>query len=88
MKKVTNTDYDFIEKNKDGWFYSNNHPRVRFKFIREDDPIFGGTTNDFFFEIFKRPYFFGLLGKKKWEFIVQTNGWMEGMSFCNYILRK
>lgn len=87
MEKTLILDYDFKE-NQDGWFYSKKQPLVRFKFVTDEDPIWGGITTYFFFEVLKRPYFFGLIGKKKWEFIVQTNGWKEGMSFCSYILRK
>lgn len=87
MEKTLILDYDF-KAAEDGWFYSPTQQQVRFRFVTDEDPIFGGVTTDFHFEIFKRPYFFGLIGKKKWDFIVQTNGWKEGMSFCSYILRK
>ena len=87
MEKTLILDYDFTE-NQDGWFYSKKQPLVRFKFVTDEDPIWGGITTDFIFKVLKRPYFFGLKKKKKWEFIVQTNGWKEGMSFCSYILRK
>ena len=87
MEKTLILDYDFKE-NQDGWFYSKKQPLVRFKFVTDEDPIWGGIETDFYFEVFKRPYLFGLVGRKRWEYIVRTNGWTEGMSFCSYILRK
>ncbi|MNQ27560.1 hypothetical protein D3C85_408200 [compost metagenome] len=76
---------DFSENN-DGYFTTDKNPLVRFKIVKDVDPIFGGEYWDFRFEIFKRPYFFGLLGCKKWEMSVQTNGFIEGLSFSNYLL--
>lgn len=79
------SDVDFMEGD-DGYFYAIKNLLIRYKIIIEHDPIFGGEYWDYRFEIFKRPYFFGLVGKKKWEMSVQTNGWQEGISFSNYLL--
>lgn len=87
MKNTLIIEYDFKQK-IDGYYYSEKRPNIRFYFTEDEDPIFGGVTADFVFEIFKRPYFFGMIGKKKWEFICQTNGWKEGISFCSYLLLK
>ena len=78
-------EYDF-KQNNDGWFYSELNPRVRFRF--EEYEYCGEIVNNFFFEIKKRPYFFGLIGKIKWDFVVQTNGFTEGVSLCNFILKS
>lgn len=87
MKDTLIFEYDFKEK-EDEYYYSEKRPNIRFYFIEDEDPIFGGKTIDYRFEILKRPYLFGMLGKKKWEFICQTNGWKEGISFCSFLLLK
>ena len=50
MKKTLNSDYDFKE-NQDGWFYSEKQPLVRFKFVNDEDPIWGGITTYFYFPL-------------------------------------
>ena len=68
--------------------YTNtDYPNIRFKIVEDKDPIFGGVYEDYHFEIFKRPYLFGLIGYKKWEWAVTTNGFTEGLSFCKYLLK-
>ena len=58
---------------------------VRYKLVEYFD--FGGNkVQEYHFEIFKRPYFFGLIGKKRWEWVVTTNEYKEGLSFVKYIL--
>ena len=76
---------DFSEK-KDGYFISEKQPLIRFKIVKDIDPIFGGEYWDYRFEIFKRRYFWGLIGSKKWEMSVTTNGFTEGLSFSYYLL--
>jgi len=77
-----------FKKKDDGYFYTEKNNNIRYKFVQSEDLINGGLTIDYRFEIFKRPYLFGLLGFKRWEFIVQTNGFIEGISFCAYLLMK
>lgn len=76
---------DFSEQ-KDGYFTTEKQPLIRFKIVKDIDPIFGGEYWDYRFEIFKRPYFFGLIGSKKWEISVTTNGFADGVSFSHYLL--
>ncbi|MCT3835929.1 hypothetical protein HZQ12_17785 [Elizabethkingia anophelis] len=71
----------------DGYYYSSTNPKIRFKIVEDRDPIFGGIYEDFRFEIFKRPFLWGLLGRKKWDMSVQTNGFYEGLSFSNFLLK-
>lgn len=76
---------DFSEQ-KDGYFTTEKQPLIRFKIVKDIDPIFGGEYWDYRFEIFQRPYFWNLLGSKKWDMSVQTNGFTEGLSFSHYLL--
>lgn len=76
---------DFSEQ-KDGYFITEKQPLIRFKIVKDIDPIFGGEYWDYRFEIFQRPYFWNLLGSKRWEMSVQTNGFTEGLSFSHYLL--
>lgn len=62
------------------------YPRIRWKTVKYEDPIDGGEYTDYYFVIFRRPFFFGLMGKRKWEFAVQTNCFESGISFCKYLL--
>ena len=76
---------DFSEQ-RDGYFTTEKQPLIRFKIVKDIDPIFGGEYWDYRFEIFQRPYFWNLLGSKKWDMSVQTNGFTEGLSFSHYLL--
>lgn len=75
-----------FKKQKDEYFLNEKLPLIRFKIVKEIDDYFDEEYHDFRFEIFKRPYFFGLLGIKKWEMSCQTNGFYEGLSFSKYLL--
>lgn len=76
---------DFSEQ-RDGYFTTKKQPLIRFKIVKDIDPIFGGEYWDYRFEIFQRPYFWNLLGSKRWEMSVQTNGFTEGLYFSHYLL--
>lgn len=71
--------------NDDGYYYSKTNTHLRFKIVIDEDPIWGGVYEDFRFEVLKREFLFF---KKKWDFVVQTNGFWEGLSFSNHILFK
>jgi len=77
---------DFEEK--DGYYYSEQFPNIRFSLIEDEDPIFGGFYTDLKFEVFKKPFFFGLIGKRKWEMSMQTNSFHHGLYFSKYLLEK
>lgn len=81
------SEVDFSQQ-KDGYFTTNKQPLIRFKIVKYIDPLFGNECWDYRFEIFHRPYFWNLLGSKRWEISVQTNGFTEGLSFSLYILGK
>lgn len=68
-------------------YIATSNPNVRYKVVEDFDPIFGGMTDDFQFEILKRPYFFGLIGYKKWEISIITNCYTTGLSFSEYLLK-
>lgn len=74
--------------NDDGYYYSKTNTNIRFKIVVDEDPIWGGIYEDFRFEILIRPYFFRLIGKHKWDYTCQTNGFYEGLSFSNHLLFK
>lgn len=77
---------DFTQSPDDNYFYTSKNPLLRYKIVKDYDPIFGGEYWDYRFEIFKRPYLWGMIGKKRWEMSVQTNGFLEGISFSCYLL--
>lgn len=61
---------------------------IRYKVIRRNSTVFGELYEDLYeFEIYRRPYFFNLLGKKRWEVAVKTNCFNSGKSFCEYLLK-
>jgi len=41
----------------------------------------GEEINDIEFQVFKRPYIWGLIGKKKWEWTITTNDLDIGIGF-------
>lgn len=87
MKEITFPSHQGFIKQPDGYFVNKKEPLIRFNIVQDIDPIFGSEYWDFSFEVFKRPYFFGLIGRKKWERSVQTNGFNEGLSFSKYLLK-
>lgn len=76
----------FIQQ-EDGYFTSTEYPLIRYKEVTDEDPLSGVVYDDFRFEIFVRPYFFNLLGKKRWEYIVQTSSFSMGFSFSYYMTK-
>jgi hypothetical protein len=74
-------------KQPDGYFTSAEFPLIRYKEVTDDDPM-GKEYNDYRFEIYQRPYFFHLLGRKRWSFLVQTNSFTMGLSFSKYMTFK
>jgi hypothetical protein len=83
QSKLLLCEADFIEQ-KDGYFRSEKQPLIRFKVVKEIEPIFGGHYWDYRFEIFQRPYFWNLLGSKRWKMSMQTDRFTEGLSFSHY----
>lgn len=86
MKETTFPSHQGFIKQSDGYFTNEKQPLIRFKIVKDIEPTFGGEYWDFSFEVLKRPYFFGLIGRKKWDRSVQTNGFTEGLSFSKYLL--
>lgn len=64
------------------WKYPHQRIRVR-KVISEDL-----SEMEFQFQTFDRPYFFGLLGERRWIQRIQTNDFVSGMNWCNQIISK
>jgi hypothetical protein len=77
-----------FEQKSDSYFYTSKESHIRFKIVEYKETMFGGLFEHYRFEIFKRPYLFGLIGKKKWLFTIQTNGFTKGLSFSQYLLNK
>ena len=59
---------------------------IRVRTVEYDDPEWGDECLDYCFEVFKRPFFWGLIGKKRWEESMQTNSYSMGLSFSKYLL--
>lgn len=58
--------------------------RVRYTFM-EYEP--GSEIPAFEFQIYTRPFWFGWFRKKRWETVMITNGYYEGLDFCQYLLK-
>ncbi len=67
------------------WQYCSD-ARIRCKKVTYKDEIDGEVT-DWCFEIFKRPFFWGLIGKKRWEMSMQTNSFRMGHDFSAHLLK-
>lgn len=64
----------------------DGEPRIVWRIERYSDPIDGGEFEDYHFKIYKRPFWFGFMRPKRWEFACQTNDFKRGLSFCKYLL--
>ena len=66
-----------------GWVYPQPYIRNR-RIIYTD--FEGDFSEDIEFQVFKKPYFFGLLGKKKWQPSIVTNNYNRGLNFSESLL--
>lgn len=66
--------------------YKNINENIRCRTCEYTCPEWGDDLMDYCFEVFKRPYFWGLIGKKRWEESMQTNSFEMGLSFSKYLL--
>lgn len=66
--------------------YKKVEDQVRVRQVTYTCPQWGDEITDYCFEVFKRPYFWGTIGKKRWEEIIQTNSFSMGLSFCKSLL--
>jgi len=68
--------------------YKNIKDNIRVREVTYDCPDWGDEITDYCFEVFKRPYFWGLIGKKKWEDVIQTNSFSMGLSFSESLINR
>jgi len=57
-----------------------NNNLVRFRKVQYEDEI-SGVVQDYEFQVFKRPYFFGSLGKKRWSTSIISRSFRLGVNF-------
>jgi hypothetical protein len=69
--------------NRGEWQYQGEKIRFRsFSYYDWD----GEYLTDYEFEIFKKPYFFGLLGKRRWLWAISTNSISMGLGFSKHLV--
>jgi len=68
------------------WKKGVDEKRIRFRTVEYVDPDFHDECLDYQFEVFKRPYFFGWVGDRKWIGVIQTNDIAMGYNFCEHML--
>ena len=79
----------FLKKTKEGVFaFSENHPNIRVKKVSYYNSDIDKYVKDYSFEIFKKPFWFGWFRRKRWEWAMQTNDFVRGLSFSNYLLKQ
>ena len=66
------------------WF--NHKENIRSRTVEYTDPQWGDKCLDYQFQIFKRPYFWGLIGKKKWIWSITTNDVKIGAGFSKTLI--
>lgn len=60
---------------------------LRYRTIKYYDSNDAEFYADFCVEVFKKPWFFGIIRKKHWQEVVQTSSLQYGLSFANSILK-
>lgn len=81
-------EHDYYWKTvKDNIYNIDVNPKIRYRKIKKTNSLTGENYIYFHFEIFKPPYFFGLLGNK-WEEAIQSYDYNTGKAFCEYLLMK
>lgn len=68
------------------WTYIND--TIRWRKVTYIDPMFYDIVSDFQFEVLQKPYFFGLIGKKKWIEEIQSSSWQLAHDWVNHIVKK
>lgn len=78
---------DFNLKSEDGHVYakSPNHPGIRVRKVCYHAE--GEYFQDYYFEIFTKPFWFGWFRKKRWEMSIQTNSFKMGLDFSKHLLK-
>lgn len=78
-----------LKSMEDGIFAtSEKYPNIRVKKVSYRDWEIGDFVQDYLFEIYTKPFWFGFLRKKRWEMSVQTNDFQRGLDFSCYILKQ
>jgi hypothetical protein len=60
--------------------------KVRFRKVKFTD-YDGEVINEYEFQVFKRPYFWGTIGSKKWEDSIATNSYYMGLDFSCHLVK-
>lgn len=61
------------------FYYLNDE--IRYGRYLDDD-----GENMIHFEVFKKPFWFGFMRQKRWEYVISTNDFMSGVSFSEFFL--
>lgn len=68
--------------------YNYVHPLIRCRRAYYDDPFSNEMVTDFEVEVFRRPWFGGWLGAKKWQFVIATNSHKDSVEFANHYMQR
>lgn len=79
---------DFKLGSQDGHVYatSEKHPDIRVR--KTCYHAEGEYFEDYVFEIFTKPFWFGWFRKKRWEMSMQTNSFFTGLEWSNHLLEN
>lgn len=70
-----------------GDWYSHEE-KIRSRTVEYKDPEWGDKCLDYEFQVFKRPYLWGLVGHKKWIWSITTNNTDMGFGFSKSLLKN
>lgn len=85
MATINNNEKNKVFKlHEDGYYYSEKFPDVRFKIKGYE--FEGKIEKEYIFEVKNKRNFFGLFRKKKWEYVVSTTSFFDGLDFCHFII--
>ncbi len=87
--KKTTTLVGFPEDTLYGEWKATSHPKVRYRTLTYNCPIdLYGRVTDYEFQVFKKPFWFGIVRPPHWEGVVIVNDYGIGLAFCKSIVDK
>jgi hypothetical protein len=68
--------------------YTYVHPLIRWRWSHYADPYDGGQCTDYEIEVFRRPYFWGRVGAKRWEPLIAANSFKVAFGFAQDYMKR
>lgn len=69
--------YKDFKQSKSGWYETDKNPNIRFDVIIDKNY----RVMSFVFQIYKKPFFWGKIGRKRWIGLCECSCFYKGLEF-------